>query len=215
MVLKFFQIMKRSRPFAGWATCPPITILAPQTSVSHYAKTVTDRKILKTDLDSYDSEVFPDYQTVRAICSQKHLPSNNDLSTRSLSAGALDDHRRTRWVWLWASLAGALNVWHGNRDTLHRNSWRDHQNPFLQIGQKRGGGLERGQHPPKKKFSKKTKKLKKTNFKPQNWYYKKNCVEGQWGSRETSEIINSRAQLVNNQCNRAMNNRATSSHLRT
>jgi len=98
MILKCVQIMKRSRPFADLATCPPITILAPQTSVGHYAKTVRDRTILKTDLDSYDSEVCPDYETVKAICNQKHLPSNNDLSARSLSAGALDDHRRTRGV---------------------------------------------------------------------------------------------------------------------
>ena len=46
--------------------------------VSHYAKTVKGRKILKTDLDSCHSEALQDYEfddVAWAICSQEHLPS--------------------------------------------------------------------------------------------------------------------------------------------
>jgi len=46
--------------------------------VNRSGKTVKDRKISKTDLDSYDTEVPPVAEfggVARAICSQEHLPS--------------------------------------------------------------------------------------------------------------------------------------------
>ena len=85
-------------PFAARSTCSPFNCC-----LGHNAITVKDRKIAKTDLDSFDSVALEDYEfgnVPRAICSQEHLPSI--FMYRSLRKIMIDNIFKIRFGPVWS-----------------------------------------------------------------------------------------------------------------
>ena len=69
--------------------------------VSHYARTVKGKKILKTDFYSCHSEALQDYEfddVAWAICSQEHLPSNHFVRADARKPYKIKKLKKNFWI---------------------------------------------------------------------------------------------------------------------